>query len=103
MTRAQAIPDGLYSDVPRVRVPLTGRLLAVVDLPETHYATTADGVRIAYQVVGEGPPDVVFVGPFTSHVELGWESPVSGPLLRRLASFRGWSCSTSGAWGCPNG
>ncbi len=29
-----------------------------MEMPETRYAETADGVSIAYQVVGDGPPDV---------------------------------------------
>ena len=41
-------------------------------LPKTHYARSGD-VSIAYQVLGDGPFDVVFVPPRVSHVELGWE------------------------------
>lgn len=45
-----------------------------MDLPETRYAKTADGVSIAYQVVGEGPPDIVFIASaFVSNVEIQWE------------------------------
>ena len=54
--------------------------------PETRYARSGD-VSIAFQVVGEGPFDVVFVPPGTSHVELGWEVPGSRVLLGGLASF----------------
>jgi hypothetical protein len=32
-----------------------------VNRPETRYAKTADGVHIAYQVMGEGPFDLVYV------------------------------------------
>jgi hypothetical protein len=35
-----------------------------MDRPMTRYATTDDGVSIAYQVVGEGPIDLVFVHAF---------------------------------------
>jgi class 3 adenylate cyclase len=55
-------------------------------VPDTHYADS-EGVNIAYQVVGDGPTDLVYVPGWVSHVELAWELPdlVSG--FRRLASF----------------
>jgi class 3 adenylate cyclase len=53
---------------------------------ETRYARSGD-VSIAYQVVGDGPFDVVFVPPATSHVELGWEVAASRVLFEGLASF----------------
>jgi pimeloyl-ACP methyl ester carboxylesterase len=57
-----------------------------VDIPETRYASSGD-VSIAYQVVGEGPFDLVHVPPFVSHVELAWEIPGLAAYFRRLASF----------------
>src|SRR5262249_9095735 len=54
--------------------------------PETHYARSGD-VSIAYQVLGEGPFDLVFVPGSVSHVELGWEVPAQAAFYRRLASF----------------
>jgi len=54
--------------------------------PETRYARSGD-VNIAYQVVGDGPFDVIFVPGFVSHVELAWDVPFHGDLRRRLASF----------------
>jgi len=54
--------------------------------PETHYAKSGD-VSIAYQVVGEGPFDLVFVLGFAQHVELGWEEPRRRAMYERLASF----------------
>ncbi len=53
---------------------------------ETHYARSGD-VSIAYQVMGEGPFDLVFVPGSVSHVELGWEIPALVAFYRRLASF----------------
>src|SRR5512132_3821860 len=44
-------------------------------------------VHIAYQVVGEGPFDLVFVPGWVSHVELAWEEPTQARFLERLASF----------------
>jgi pimeloyl-ACP methyl ester carboxylesterase len=57
-----------------------------VQTPETRYAKSGD-VHIAYQVVGDGPMDLVFVPGFVSHVEHWWEHPASASFLRRLASF----------------
>jgi class 3 adenylate cyclase/pimeloyl-ACP methyl ester carboxylesterase len=58
-----------------------------VDVPETRYAKTTDGVHIAYQVVGEGPFDLVAILGYVSHIELAWEDPAMADCLRRLASF----------------
>ena len=43
-------------------------------VPETSYAS-CDDLSIAYQVFGDGPIELVFVGPFVSHVELSWALP----------------------------
>jgi len=55
-----------------------------VDVPETRYARSGE-VSIAYQVVGTGPPDLVFAPPIT-HLELDWEIPSGARFHRRLAS-----------------
>jgi class 3 adenylate cyclase len=52
----------------------------------TRYARSGD-LQIAYQVVGEGPPDIVFVPLYTSNIEIGWELPALSRFLRGLASF----------------
>jgi class 3 adenylate cyclase len=57
-----------------------------VSTPETHYARSGDA-SIAYQVVGDGPVDLVLVWGTMSHVELFWEDPFTSYLLERLASF----------------
>jgi pimeloyl-ACP methyl ester carboxylesterase/class 3 adenylate cyclase len=57
-----------------------------VDLPETRYAKTADGLSIAYQVFGTGA-DLLFVPGYMSNLELNWDLPAYAGLLRRLASF----------------
>ena len=54
--------------------------------PETHYARSGD-VNIAYQVVGDGPIDLVFVMGWVSHVEYFWAEPSFARFLSRLASF----------------
>jgi len=54
--------------------------------PETRYASSGE-LSIAYQVVGDGDVDVVFISGWASHVELQWEpSPPSG-LIEGLTRF----------------
>ena len=55
-------------------------------VPTTHYAKSGD-VHIAYQVVGEGPVDLVLIHGWTSHLEYQWEDPALARFLNRLASF----------------
>jgi pimeloyl-ACP methyl ester carboxylesterase len=57
-----------------------------VEPPETRYAKSGD-VNIAYQVVGDGPLDLVLVPGFVSHLENDWDEPRSARFLERLASF----------------
>jgi class 3 adenylate cyclase/predicted alpha/beta hydrolase len=57
-----------------------------MDVPETRYAKSGD-VRIAYQVIGSGPLDLVFVPGFVSNLELMWENPAVVRLNARLAAF----------------
>jgi class 3 adenylate cyclase len=54
--------------------------------PDTHYASIGDG-RIAYQVLGEGPPDLVMSNGTFGSVDLDWEDPMVAAMYRRLASF----------------
>ncbi len=54
--------------------------------PETRYALSGD-VRIAYQVVGHGPLDLVFVPGFISNLDVQWEDPGFSHLMTRLGSF----------------
>ena len=60
-------------------------------LPETRYAKSGD-VHIAYQVIGSGPFDLVFVSGFISHVEHVWDEPRWSSFLERLASFSRLIC-----------
>jgi pimeloyl-ACP methyl ester carboxylesterase len=57
------------------------------DPPETAYAIAADGKNIAYQVVGRGPVDLVFVPGWISNLDLFWELPATQRFFLRLASF----------------
>src|SRR5262245_13772616 len=52
----------------------------------TRYAKSGD-LHIAYQVIGQGPLDIVVVPGYVSHLEIQQESPWAGRLYERLASF----------------
>ena len=54
--------------------------------PETKYARSG-GVNIAYQVIGEGALDLVYVMGWVSHLDHFWEDPSYARFLNRLASF----------------
>jgi pimeloyl-ACP methyl ester carboxylesterase len=54
--------------------------------PETRYTKSGD-LNIAYQVVGDGPLDLIYVPGWISNVELNWEEPAHAHVLERLASF----------------
>jgi pimeloyl-ACP methyl ester carboxylesterase/class 3 adenylate cyclase len=58
-----------------------------VSAPETRYAKTADGVHVAYQVVGDGPVDIVFVMGWVTNIEAMWDEPGFAAFLDRLASL----------------
>jgi pimeloyl-ACP methyl ester carboxylesterase len=70
----------LRADVPR------GESTPVRAAPRTRYALGPGG-SIAYQVVGDGPIDLVFLPGFVSNVELQWEFPPMAAFFSRLASF----------------
>ena len=58
-----------------------------MDIPETRYTKTADGVHIAYQAFGDGPVDILFVLGWVTHIELMWTEPRFARFFTRLASF----------------
>jgi len=55
--------------------------------PKTKYAKAPDGVHLAYQVVGEGPTDIVFVMGWTTNIEAMWREPALEAFLTRLSSM----------------
>src|SRR5215471_19482909 len=55
-------------------------------VPPTRYARSGD-VNIAYQVIGDGPLDLVFVMGWVSHLEYFWTEPAFARFLRRLSGF----------------
>jgi pimeloyl-ACP methyl ester carboxylesterase len=54
--------------------------------PPTRYAKSGDA-SIAYQVVGDGPIDLVLVLGFATHLELQWDSPPLARFFERISSF----------------
>jgi class 3 adenylate cyclase len=71
-----------------------------MERPETRYAWNGD-ISLAYQVVGEGPVDLIYLQGYCSHVDMNWESPHLARFLRGLSGHvrlvvtdrRGWGCS----------
>ena len=55
--------------------------------PDTKYVAIGDA-DVAYQVLGEGPSDLLFFNGLGSNVEMAWEDPDIADFLRRLASLR---------------
>ena len=54
--------------------------------PETKYARSGE-VRVAYQISGEGPVDMVYAPGTVSHLDMDWERPERAEPLRRLGQF----------------
>ena len=55
-------------------------------MAETSYAQCGD-LSLAYQVFGDGPVELVFVGPFITHVEMFWAMPEYKAFFDQLATF----------------
>jgi class 3 adenylate cyclase len=58
----------------------------VIDRPPTQYARSGD-LHVAYQTLGEGPIDIVFVAPGQTSVETAWDVPAMARYLRGLAGI----------------
>jgi pimeloyl-ACP methyl ester carboxylesterase/class 3 adenylate cyclase len=55
-------------------------------VPPVRYAESGD-LSIAYQVLGDGPGDLIYVPGWMSNIEVMWEEPILASILRRLATF----------------
>jgi len=53
--------------------------------PRTQYVDSG-GYSIAYQVIGDGPVDVLFLQGLLSHLDMQWCDPIFAAFLNRLAS-----------------
>ncbi|HKU05232.1 MAG TPA: adenylate/guanylate cyclase domain-containing protein [Bradyrhizobium sp.] len=60
--------------------------MSELELPTTRYARSGD-ISIAYQVMGQGAIDLIFIGGLLCHVEFVHEIPGWTDALRRLATF----------------
>lgn len=56
-----------------------------MQIPRTRYATTREGVSIAYRVFGDGPFDLVFAPGWATNIEVLWEWPGVARVFSRLA------------------
>lgn len=54
--------------------------------PEIRYAKSGE-ISVAYEVVGDGPIDLVIAPGFVSHLEISWENPRIQRFAERLAKF----------------
>jgi pimeloyl-ACP methyl ester carboxylesterase len=70
--------------VDTVRLAPGSRIVDAV--ADTSYAPCGD-LSLAYQVFGDGPIELVFAGPFISHVELFWTVPEYKAFFDQLATF----------------
>ncbi len=70
---------------PAIVSPVASSYPPSTTLP-VHYARSGD-VNVAYQVLGSGPIDLVFVMGWVSHLEYYWNEPSFARFLRRLAGF----------------
>ena len=65
--------EGCERAGPQPRLGNGGILAAMT--PRTRYAKYGD-LKIAYQVTGEGPLDIVLIPSFVSNIEFWWTSPI---------------------------
>ena len=77
---------GMAPDLAAASAPVITPPPRPFEVPRTHYAHSGD-VNIAYQVLGDGPVDLVFVMGWVSHLECFWTEPSFARFLRRLSEF----------------
>jgi DNA-binding SARP family transcriptional activator/pimeloyl-ACP methyl ester carboxylesterase len=75
---------GILRQDPALDRPAPGQQFPV---PQTRYALTDDGVHIAYQVLGQGDRDILFVPGLMSHLDLLWEGADTAGFFQRLATL----------------
>ncbi|MHB8439812.1 MAG: alpha/beta fold hydrolase, partial [Acidimicrobiales bacterium] len=59
----------------------------MTEVPEIRYAKTHEGLNIAYQAVGHGPPNVVYLGEWLGHLEMNWDEQRIARFLGHLTSI----------------
>jgi class 3 adenylate cyclase len=70
-----------------------------MDLPKTHYAQATDGTSLAYQVIGEGDSDLLYLNNAFSHLDIMWELPQYARFVRRLSAGRRIITFDKRGWG----
>jgi len=58
-----------------------------MEIPRTCYTQAVDGAYLAYQVVGSGDTDLLYLPGWFSHLEIYWEQPQRTGFIKRLASL----------------
>ena len=58
-----------------------------MDIPDTHYAVTSDDVYIAYQVIGDGPIDVIWQSDWPGNIDVESEDPLSVTWIGEVSAF----------------
>jgi class 3 adenylate cyclase len=58
-----------------------------VEIPDTHYAIASDGAYLAYQVIGDGPIDVVWQSDWPGNIDFEREDPEGALFASQLSSF----------------
>ena len=61
---------------------------SIVDLPETRYTKTADGVHIACQMVGDSKPDLLWLVGSYGNLRVQWEQPRVARFFTKLVPDR---------------
>ncbi len=79
-------PPPATAPTPSAPAVETGGLVGheMLQRQKIHFCKAADGVRIAYASVGEGPP-LVKAANWLNHLELDWDAPIWAPMFRELA------------------
>lgn len=77
---------GVSPDAETKALLASGASSPASSVPPTRYAARG-GIHLAYQVIGRGPLDIVFVPGFLSHVERAWEDPHIRRFLTALAEL----------------
>src|SRR6516225_6247951 len=89
---------------PRVSYgPLSLPSYVVTELPKSHFARSADGTKIAYQVTGVGSRDLVVLGGGAIPTDLLWDDPGFIRLSKRLGTFSRTSWFELRGWGASEG
>ena len=82
----QPMPAVRADPTPVTTLDGSDRLFLAMEAPETRYVAVGDA-DVAYQVVGEGPIDLLYCSGLGGHIELSWDIPVTAEFLTRLAAF----------------